>query len=410
METTHRRLASTLLLPILAACGGSDGGGDWAGTVRDSAGVAIVENPIDGIWSPEDGWTVEEVFRVGGMDAGADAEFGSVIGVDVDAQGRVFVADQQGRQVRVFDADGAFVRTVGAPGEGPGEFGPAVMGVFVTGDNVLVPDMGNQRISVFTLDGDPLPPRRLALQDGIPIRWDETADGDLVAQRRGLDAEGMAALEDGDPIATVPPEGEESRVLATVPKGQSFSVSGGAPSFRIFEPEPIWDLAGADRVAFGMNDAYRIELWQDGALQRVVTRPVQPVEVTEGEERRIRDMTREMMVATGAPPQAVEQILGQMEFADSYPVFAQVLLSEEGTLWVQRIRTSRDVPEGVEWSAQDLGSNEWDVFDADGRYLGVLSFPLRFQPLREVDGVVWGVERDDFDVQSVVGYRVVTGA
>jgi hypothetical protein len=54
-----------------------------------------------------------------------------------------------------------------------------------------------------------------------------------------------------------------------------------------------------------------------------------------------------------------------------------------------------------------MGSNEWDVFDAEGRYLGVLAFPLRFQPIREVDGVIWGVERDEFDVQSVVGYRVL---
>ncbi len=409
MKTRHPRLSSALLLPFLAACGGSEGGGDWAGTVRDSAGVAIVDNPVDGVWAPDEAWTVEEVFRVGGMDAGTDAEFGSVIGVDVDDQGRVFVADQQGRQIRVFDPEGAFLRTVGAPGEGPGEFGPAVMGVFVSHDTILVPDMGNQRISLFTLEGEPLPTRRLALQHGIPIRWDETSDGDLVAQRRGFDAEGIDALEDGDPIATVPAEGQESRVLATLPKGQSFQISGGAPSFRIFEPEPIWDLAGQDRVAYGMNDVYRIEIREDGSLQRVVTRPVQAVEVTEGEERRIRDMTREMMASTGAPPQAVEQILGQMEFADSYPVFAQVILSEDGTLWVQRIRTSRDVPEGVEWSAQDLGSNEWDVFDPEGRFLGVLEFPLRFQPLRQIDGVMWGLERDDFDVQSVVGYRVVRG-
>ena len=410
MKIIHSWLPSALLLSLLAACGGSEGGGEWAGMVRDSAGVAIVDNPAEGVWSPEDAWTVEEVFRVGGMDAGSEAEFGSVIGVDVDEAGRVFVADQQGRQIRVFDSEGAFLRTVGAPGEGPGEFGPAVMGVFVSHDTVLVPDMSNQRISVFSPEGEPLPPRRLALQDGIPIRWDETSDGELVAQRRGFEAEGIDALEDGDPIATVPAEGVESRVLATLPKGQSFQISGGAPSFRIFEPEPIWDLAGQDRVAYGMNDVYRIEIWQDGRLQRVVTRPVQPVEVTEGEERRIRDMTRDMMSSTGAPPQAVEQILGQMEFADSYPVFAQVILSEDGFLWVQRIRTSRDVPEGVEWSAQDLGSNEWDTFDPEGRYLGVVEFPLRFQPLRKIADVMWGLERDDFDVQSVVGYRVVKGA
>jgi hypothetical protein len=409
MTNVLRLAGSALLLSILSACGGEGGGGDgaWAGTVRDSAGVTVVENPVDGLWGEGEAWTVEEVFRVGGMEGGPEAEFGMVIGVDLDDEGRVYVADQQARRLRVFDADGSFVREIGAPGEGPGEFGPGISGVFIQGDTVNAPDITNARVNRFTTEGEVLTPRRVELSGGIPMRWDETGSGELVAQRRGMDVEGMEALADGDPIATLPAEGEEARVLATLPQGQSFQMSGGNPSIRIFEAEPMWDLADDGVVAQGMNNQYRIELWRDGALERVVSRPVEPVEVTEGEERRILDMTREMMASTGVPPQAVEQVIQQMEFADSYPVFAQLLRSEDGTLWVQRIRTSRDVPEGVEWSAQDMGSNEWEVFDAEGRYLGVLAFPLRFQPIREVDGVIWGVERDEFDVQSVVGYRVL---
>ena len=386
-----------LSLAVLQACGGDGDGGPWAGTVRDSAGVAIVENPARGLWSEDDAWTVEETFRVGGMDGGPEAEFGMVIGVDVDGGGRVL------------DGDGTFVRELGAPGEGPGEFGPGLTGVFVSGDTVQVPDITNARVNRFTTGGEVVAPLRVALNEGIPMRWDETGDGELVAQRRGMDVEGMAALDEGDPIATVPGEGEDARILATLPRGQSFQMRGGNPTIRIFEPEPMWDLAESGVVAQGMNNHFRVELWRDGALERVVTLPVEPVEVTEGEERRIRDMTRDMMASTGVPPQAVEQVIQQMQFADSYPVLAQLLLSEDGTLWVQRIRTSRDVPEGIEWSPQDMGSNEWEVFDTDGRYLGALAFPLRFQPIREVDGVVWGVERDEFDVQSVVGYRVVKG-
>jgi hypothetical protein len=407
MKNRLRLSSSALLLTVLAACGGDGGnGGEWAGTVSDSAGVTLVNNPADGLWAEGEAWTTEEVFRVGGMDGGPETEFGMIIGVDVDAAGRVYVADQQARRLRVFEADGTFVRDLGGPGEGPGEFGPGLAGVFVEGETVYAPDITNQRIGLFTTEGEVLPPRSVALTDGIPLRWDETGSGELVAQRRGMDVEGMAALADGDPITTFPEEGEEAEVLATVPRGQSIQMSGGNPTIRIFEPEPIWDLAD-DIVAQGMNNQFRVELWRDGTLERVVTRPVEPVEVTDGEERRILDMTRDMMAATGAPPQAVEQVVQQMEFAESYPAFAQLLLSEDGTLWVQRIRTSRDVPEGVEWSPQDMGSNEWEVFDTEGRYLGVLAFPLRFQPIREVDGVVWGVERDEFDVQSVVGYRVL---
>ncbi len=56
--------ASTL--GIVTGCGGSSaeaGGGEWAGSVRDSAGVAVVSNPTSGIWTDEERWTLTEELR-----------------------------------------------------------------------------------------------------------------------------------------------------------------------------------------------------------------------------------------------------------------------------------------------------------------------------------------------------------
>jgi hypothetical protein len=407
LKTMKRLFVAALVLPILSACGGGAGAGDWAGTVVDSAGIPLVQNPSEGIWSEGDAWTVEEVFRVGGMDAAEESHFSLVIGIDVDDEGRVYVADQQARHVQVFDSDGSYVLTIGQPGDGPGEFGPALSGVFVDAGVVRAPDLTNQRVNLFTAQGEFTGTAPVMLSQGVPIRWDETETGEIVLQRRGIDIEGMEALAEGDPITTLPADDGEARTLATVPKGQSFNVAGGRPTIRIFEAEPIWDLSGSGKLARGMNSEYRIEIWSPSELERIVIRHAEPVEVTESEERRILDLTRELMMSQGAPPQAVEPLLQQMQFADSYPLFAQLVLATDGTLWVQRIRTSRDVPEGVEWSPQDLGSHEWDVFDSDGRYLGEVVLPLRFQVTREIDGVLWGIQRDEFDVQSVVGYRVV---
>ena len=43
----------------LGACSGGDSI-NWAGTVTDSAGVIIVENPAEGVWNVNSGWDVEE--------------------------------------------------------------------------------------------------------------------------------------------------------------------------------------------------------------------------------------------------------------------------------------------------------------------------------------------------------------
>ncbi|UCC25201.1 MAG: 6-bladed beta-propeller [Gemmatimonadales bacterium] len=405
-EKLTMRSAAVVTAMLVAGCGVGDGGQAWAGNVVDSAGIPIVQNPAQGIWAGGEEWAVEEIFRVGGMDAGEDSQFAAVNGVDVDDEGRVYVADQQARRIQVFNSDGSFARSIGQAGDGPGEFGPGLSGVFVHGGVIRVPDLTNQRVNLYDSEGEYTGSLPVLLTEGVPLRWDEAEDGHLVIQRRGVDVEGMAALAEGDPIATLPGQGEEARILATLPRGQSFAVEGGAPSIRLFEAEPIWDLSGSGRLARGMNSDYRIEIWSPDRLERVVVREARPVEVTETEERRILDMTRDLMVDAGAPPQAVEPLLQQMQFADHYPLFAQLVLAGDGALWVQRIRTSRDVPEGVDWSPQDLGSNEWDVFDPEGRYLGMLALPLRFQLLREIDGVLWGLQRDEYDVQSVVGLRL----
>jgi hypothetical protein len=62
--------------------------------------------------------------------------------------------------------------------------------------------------------------------------------------------------------------------------------------------------------------------------------------------------------------------------------------------------------EGRTFDPQDIGAPEWDVFDRQGRFLGVLTMPSRFQPLRVVDDRVYGVQRDELDVQHVVRLRV----
>jgi hypothetical protein len=56
----------------------------------------------------------------------------------------------------------------------------------------------------------------------------------------------------------------------------------------------------------------------------------------------------------------------------------------------------------------DLGSRAWDVFDADGRYLGVVDMPLRFQPVRFLGNAIYGIQRDELDVQYVVKFQVVS--
>ena len=88
-------------------------------------GSVLVSNPPNGLWDANPGarWRLVESLRIGSAVAEETDAFGNVASFTLDGLGRLWIGDSQGKDVRVFDADGQFVRTVGQPGEGPGEFG-----------------------------------------------------------------------------------------------------------------------------------------------------------------------------------------------------------------------------------------------------------------------------------------------
>lgn len=61
-------------------------------------------------------------------------------------------------------------------------------------------------------------------------------------------------------------------------------------------------------------------------------------------------------------------------------------------------------------SQADIGprrSPDWSVFDPEGRYLGVVRMPDRFKPMVSRSDNIYGVWRDDLDVQYVLRLRIL---
>jgi hypothetical protein len=396
---------------LLSACSDTAATPEWTGTITDSAGIPVVQNPSTPIWEEGAGWTVAEELSVGSLEGDAAFQFGQIIGVDVDTEGNVYIADGQARDVRVFDASGTYLRTIGSPGSGPGELGLAMNGVFVVDREVVVPDLGNARVNYFELGGPFIVSEPLELARGIPLRWDVTSGGRLVVQKRNLNPADSSAGLRGDPILTLAGENETADTVAILPPGESVQIQGGQARVRFFEPEPIWDADPDGRLVTARNNTMRFHVWgTDGALQRIMTLPYETKRVTERDKQVFLDAIGEAARQQGAPPEAVQAFLQQAQFADAYPAFVSLALGPQGSVWVQRF-LSGDELAGTEgtFDIQDLGSSTWDVFDGQGRYLGTVTFPGKYQPIRAMGDRFYGISRDELDVQSLKVYRVVTG-
>jgi hypothetical protein len=427
-------LSALAILLSLAACGDGGERGAVAPVVQDSAGVRIILNPGSGSWTADQAWSLEEDLRIGVAEGDPELQFGQLVGVDADAEGRIVTLDQQGARIRVFAPDGSLLHAFGRVGGGPGELSQALSpatGIFVEADGTIaVPDLGNMRIARFSTSGTPRDSPRLALEaTGIPLLFARTADRQLVVQFRRMAIPGAPALGDpslsGDRIVRLAPGSTEGETLMEVPAGETFSMgAGGMPQFRIFSPEPVWAVLSDGRVVTGTNNEYSLSLRPssaaaaaegraDAGRTTIVRRSVEATPVTERHQSDMRGVFRRGFEESGQPipPEVVEQLLGAMEFAPTWPVLAAVLAGPAGTLWVQRVDAGELDNLTLEaLQGGQFGSRRWDVFDVDGTYLGAVQAPEGISPLRFVGDHLYGIHTDELGIQRAVRLRLIRPA
>jgi hypothetical protein len=165
------------------------------------------------------------------------------------------------------------------------------------------------------------------------------------------------------------------------------------------------------QLIFAVNDDYRIKRYSsDGNIEAIITRPFERKPVTQGDQDAFMRFVERLWRDQGIPQAAVEQLRSAIHFGEFFPAFATLAAGSNGILWVQHIQRASDLSEEQLESYnlfEDTGAPEWDVFDADGRLLGVVSMPERFAPRLFRGDKVYGVWRDELDVQYVMRYRIV---
>jgi hypothetical protein len=256
--------ARTTGAAVLVAAAGC---GDWVGARRGEVvvdtlpgGVVLVRSPAAGVWGEGEGWRLVEDLRIGAVEGEGPDVFGDMVLVQADDAGRIYVADSQGSEIRVFAADGRHLHSFGRAGEGPGEF-RQISGLDWGPDGRLrVMDGRLARLSVFDADGT-LHSSHSRPAGFVMIPW----RGRIDRQGRIYDV-GMA------PVA-----GDRRAVLlrfdsAMVPmdtfliphyETTTFDLTDDAGLRRMsttvpFAPTQLWHIASDGTVWIGVTERYRL--------------------------------------------------------------------------------------------------------------------------------------------------------
>lgn len=348
--------ASVLLLPalFLGGCGfdvpDRSRDSDQASVVRDSAGVAVVENPAADRPLP---LTAVHVAELVPPDRGLTAvPWGVVTG----PTGLIHVADWTGARVVTFDDGGAYVGTLGREGSGPGELRSAAALALDGAGRLVVWDTGR----------------------GVLSRW--SAEGGFLGEERApLEYWGHGFAAPGDGYVAVTSDrsagtGLDQRLVHQTPAGEATVHSvplemtvmrlcgATAPAPRILAPSMTWTTRG-DTILFLNGPEYRIDVHVGDRVVSSVRRAVDPIRVSE----------RSAVAAVESGPGAFRgfirscgvtaaQIVDAVGYEEAVSPVMALATDPRGRLWVAR------TPDGIEPGAMD-------VFDPSGQYLGTLDLP-----------------------------------
>jgi hypothetical protein len=392
-----------LFATATATCGPP--GADGTATVRDSAGVAIVENPAtagaDGsVWRLSEAPTLD----IGTLDGAEEDQLVRVSGVVRLADGRIVVGNGGSFELRFYDADGQFLTTVGREGEGPGEFaGLGMVALFAGGDSIGVYDWRLRRVSVFDVDGTFVRSYPLHFAQGSPSAVGPFEDGRWLCRTGGSFRPGEVAEVWRDTAAyyVFGSDGTLQDSLFAQPWWEMFVQRVGGSSFRA---RSLPFARGSAHAVYdhgfwtGITDRYEITRYApDGTPEVIVRKDHNPLRVTA--ETLEASKAEALTFATDVNVRReTERMYAEAPIAETMPAFSALAVDADGRLWV------------AEYMPPGADRQEWTVFDADGRIVGAATMPQDFRVRQIGRDFVVGTWMDELDVEHVRMYELIRDA
>lgn len=420
---TRRRVAvvaagAIAAAAVLLACGGTgeSGGEGWRAERTMESDTTVVRTVAGSVWGG--GARAVEELRIGRLDGPAEYTFGRIGRVAVDGEGAIYVLDQQVPVVRKYSSDGTHRLDFGRRGEGPGEIRQPDGGMAVLPDGrVLVRDPGNGRINVFAPDGSPAGswPVRGGQFTSRPLYTDTAGHvyhSAFEFTEGGTEYRLVRFGPDGAALDTLPaPDWEVETPLleAVVERNGNRSMSRRPVPF---SPVATWSWSPLGYFVGGVTDRYAVHLLRpEGPLR--IERAVEPAPVRPEERANLRAWNVGVMRRTDP-----EWSWNGPSIPDVKPPFRSLFVGADGRIWVRRYTEAVPVPEEeleVDEAPNALPPIRWrepivyDVFEPEGRFLGTLRFPDRFDLHAARGDLAWGVLRDELDVPYAVRYRIGRG-
>jgi hypothetical protein len=354
------------------------------------------------------------------LDGPEATTFGNILAVRPAPDAGLVVYDQQVPAVRLFDAEGTFVRNVSVKGGGPGEFGHLNGIATLPDDRWVLWDAAGSRLNIHARDGTFERSVRLSVGrtfgQGMlfaddagrlfvdAVVWRDAVDGSI--SKRGLIAldttgavlDTLHYLDWGDPPSVV----------------KARSPDGGATTtwYVPFMPSSVTALLRTGGFVSGPSDPYRFYL--------IPGRGERPIRI-EREHRAAAVSSDERVFWAAQIETAMRRLDPTWRWSgpaipQSKPAYRDVEVGLDGRIWVQLSTAAEPIPEEeLPPLAPDQPPSSrrstrartaYDVYTPSGALLGRVILPWGTSISTSAGDLVWGTMTDSMDVPYAVRFRI----
>ena len=403
MSSIHCALRGSHVAVVLlsAGCGVSDRSEVTGPGRADSAGVEIVRNTDEPLLRGE---LVQPARRVFGSEEEGPELFGSVASARLHPNGSLWIAEWQTQEIRVFDSgSGAHLFTIGGKGDGPGEFRRNEFLGFDAEGNAYAYDYEHRRLSVFSESGEFQRSHLMPSSLGIsPLPRHVTRTGTLLGQiARGMErtpADG-STFRDTVRIWTMPLDGTAPALVAETPgalwylhDGMQVGVPYAGGSLQGFRDDRVYIADDAGEASYSVYGPAglerRVEI--DRAPRRIdgfsATMFLEQLRRSRAAESRVR---------------FYEEHLPDMPIPEAQRDWDILVVTDEGGVWLLLAGGTE-----VAMAGAPPDDRIWDVFDAEGGFVGHIRLPANVGPVQVSGQSVLTIVGDELGRSTVAIHDV----
>lgn len=303
----------------------------------------------------------------------------------VDRDENIFISEAGEQEIKVFDSDGKYIKTIGARGNGPGEFQNIGAIGFTPEGNFVVMDLRSRRTNLFDATGQFL--KSFTWRKYFRIfhlfKNDSYICQDNVRGKNPQDRKLFVKEFDYD--------GNEIKSYGEFTLAKMKRATKGDSSFILPIPYSPRSIFAGDQnrgwLYHCINNKYSIEVYDDsGKMFRKIDRPYDSVPFTDKDRKEFLEGFENDSL------EMYKKMAKEMELPKVKTISSQMFVDDKGYLWIQTYEQKKE-------GNQTLTA--YDIFNSEGHYYARVWCEI-------VSGIFSKGKMYSMETDEETGYRTLT--